>query len=221
MNAEYLLDAVGLLDDGLIREAEEYRRPRRDYRPWIGLAASFAIVLTLGYALTHLGMGGGAAPENQASGSAANAPSGSCGGDGVPPLEEYRPPASAEGENGSGMPGGGDWAEPSSPDAASPQEPGAFGGSEVGSSEQGQQGIWVRGIYQAWTYYALSGDTVQELPPDSVPVGILSSLYPDAPSPYTDAEAYVGLELWQSPDEAYVYAALPDGGYAVGESVQL
>lgn len=124
MNAEYLLDAVGLLDDGLIREAEEYQPPRRDYRPWIGLAASFAIVLTLGYALTHLGMGGGAAPENQASGSAANAPSGSCGGDGVPPLEEYRPPASAEGENGSGMPGGGDWAEPSSPDAAAPQEPG-------------------------------------------------------------------------------------------------
>ena len=91
----------------------------------------------------------------------------------------------------------------------------------MGSSEQGQQGIWVRGIYQTWTYYALSGDTIRELPPDSVPVGILSSLYPDAPSPYTDAEAYVGLELWCSPDGAYVYAALPDGGYAVGESVQL
>lgn len=220
MNAEYLLDAVGLLDDDLIREAEEYSRPRRDYRPWIGLAASFAIVLTLGYALTHLGMDGGAAPENQASGGAADAPSRSYGG------AEAPPPELTEGPDGSGLQSGGDWpagspGAGSSSDNAAPQEPGAFGGSEVGSSEQGQQGIWVRGIYQAWTYYALSGDTVRELPPDSVPVGILSSLYPDAPSPYTDAEAYVGLELWQSPDEAYVYAALPDGGYAVGESVQL
>lgn len=125
MNAEYLLDAVGLLDDGLIREAEEYQPPRRDYRPWIGLAASFAIVLTLGYALTHLGMGGGAAPENQASGGAANAPAGSYGGDGAPP------PASTEGPDGSSMQGGGDWPEPGSPDAAAPQEPGANGGSSV------------------------------------------------------------------------------------------
>lgn len=214
MNAEYLLDAIGLLDDGLIREAEEYSRPRRDYRPWIGLAASFAVILTLGYALTHLnlGMGGSAAPGNGMSGGAAGSPAGSYGG------AEAPPPASAEGPDGSGPQSG---EGPGSPDAAAPQEPGAFGGSEVGSSEQGQQGIWVRGIYQAWTYYALSGDTVRELPPDSVPVGILSSLYPDAPSPYTNAEAYVGLELWRSPDGAYVYAALPDGGYAVGESVQL
>lgn len=106
MNAEYLLDAVGLLDDDLLREAEEYHRPRRDYRPWIGLAASFAVVLTLGYALTHLGMGGGAAPGNQASGGAASAPAGSYGGAEVLPPEEA-PPASAEGPDGSGMQGGG------------------------------------------------------------------------------------------------------------------
>lgn len=129
MNAEYLLDAVGLLDDDLLREAEEYNRPRRDYRPWLSLAACLAVVLTLGYALTHLGMGGGA-PKNEMSGGAANAPSGSYGGDGVPPLEEYRPPASAEGPDSS-MQGGGDWAEPGSSDAAAPQEPGANGGGSV------------------------------------------------------------------------------------------
>ena len=118
MNAEYLLDAVGLVDDDLLREAEEYRRPRRDYRPWLGLAACVAVVLTLRWGLTHIGMGGGAAPENQMSGGAAGAPSASYGG-----AEEY-PPASAEGPDGSGMQGGGDWPEPSSPDAAAPQEPG-------------------------------------------------------------------------------------------------
>lgn len=120
MNAEYLLDAVGLLDDDLLREAEEYRQPRRDYRPWVSLAACLAVVLTLGYALTHLGMGGGAAPEapgNGMSGGATNAPSGSYGG-------AEAPPASTEGTDGSGLQGGGDWAEPSSPDAAAPQEPG-------------------------------------------------------------------------------------------------
>lgn len=121
MNAEYLLDAVGLLDDDLLREAEEYSRPRRDYRPWIGLAASFVVVLTLGYALTHLGMGGGA-PGNQMSGGAASAPAGSCGG------AEALPPELTEGPDGSGLQGGGDWPEPSSPDAAAPQEPGAVGG---------------------------------------------------------------------------------------------
>lgn len=116
MNAEYLLDAVGLLDDDLIREAEEYSRPRRDYRPWIGLAASFVVVLTLGYALTHLGMGGGAAPGNQMSGGAASAPAGSYEGAEGPPLEEYRPPASAEGPDGSGMQGGGSMpADPCAP----------------------------------------------------------------------------------------------------------
>lgn len=122
MNAEYLLDAVGLLDDDLLREAEEYQPPRRDYRPWVSLAACLAVVLTLGYALTHLnlGMGGGSEPpKNQMSGGAANAPSGSCGA-----TVEGPPPASAEGTDGSSMQGGGDWPEPNSPDAAAPQEPG-------------------------------------------------------------------------------------------------
>ena len=107
MNAEYLLDAVGLLDDDLLREAEEYHRPRRDYRPWIGLAACLAVVLTLGYALTHIRMGGGgAAPGNQMSGGAASAPAGSYGGAEALPPEEA-PPASAEGPDGSSMQGGG------------------------------------------------------------------------------------------------------------------
>ena len=76
MNAEHLLDAMGLLDDQLIQEAEAYRpRSRRpSLRPWMTLAACFAVVMVLGYGLTHMGMGGGnsAAPEN--SGGAASAP---------------------------------------------------------------------------------------------------------------------------------------------------
>lgn len=122
MNTEYLLDAIGLLDDDLIREAETYAVPKRqvNYSRWIGLAACFAVVLALGYGVTHLRMGG-AAPGNTASGGAASAPAGSCGG-----MDELPPDSSAP-QNG------GDWAEPGSPngsgssDNAMPQEPGANG----------------------------------------------------------------------------------------------
>lgn len=61
MSGLHLLEAMGLLDDDLIQEAERYRRvrPRAQYGKWLGWAASFAVVLVLGYGLTHLGMGGG------------------------------------------------------------------------------------------------------------------------------------------------------------------
>lgn len=85
MNPEHLLDAIGLLDDDLIREAEAYRPPRRDYSRWLSLAACLAVVLTLGYAVTHLelGMGGGSA-----------APSAPSGGNGVSTPAASAPAAS-------------------------------------------------------------------------------------------------------------------------------
>ena len=78
MNAEHLLDAVGLLDDELIREAEEYSRPRsrHNYGTWLSWAASFAVVLVLGYAVAQLRLGGGGG-SSTASGGAAGAPSSS------------------------------------------------------------------------------------------------------------------------------------------------
>lgn len=61
MTAEYLLDAIGLVDDGLIQEAEAYAAPkrRRNYGNWVAWAASFAVVLALGYGLTQFGAGSG------------------------------------------------------------------------------------------------------------------------------------------------------------------
>lgn len=52
MTREYLLEAMGLLDDDLIREAEEPVRSKgkkRHLETWISLAACLAIVLTIGY----------------------------------------------------------------------------------------------------------------------------------------------------------------------------
>lgn len=107
MNAEYLLDCVGMLDDGLIREAEEYRRPRRNYSRWISLAACLAVALTLGYGVTHMGMGGGgAAPEGWSGGAAENRPAASA------PAE--LPTATDDSSQGGGSPdlsapGSADW----------------------------------------------------------------------------------------------------------------
>ena len=93
MNPEYLLDAMGLLDDDLIQEAERYSRPRarRSFNRWMGLAASFAVVIALGYAVTHLWSVGSNSTANGNSGGAAGnqgAPSSSAiGGETLPSNE--------------------------------------------------------------------------------------------------------------------------------------
>lgn len=56
MTREHLLEAMGLLDDDLIREAEEpVRRKKWNREAWLSLAACLAIVLTIGYGAVHNG----------------------------------------------------------------------------------------------------------------------------------------------------------------------
>lgn len=110
MNAEHILNAIGLLDDDLIREAERYRRPRPriNYNTLFSLASCLALVLVLGYGVTHLELSGGgnsAAPMGTPAASAPpadNAPSGSCAGGNLLPEEQGS--ASNEPE-GPGAPG--------------------------------------------------------------------------------------------------------------------
>lgn len=58
MTSEYLLDAVGLIDDDLIQDAEALPRPKAiRWHRWGSWAACLALVLTLGYGVTHFGVG--------------------------------------------------------------------------------------------------------------------------------------------------------------------
>lgn len=109
MTGLHLLDAIGLLDDELIREAEAYQPPQRNYRPWISLAACLAVVLALGYGAVQLGMfsmGGGAASGNGMSGGAANAPAASAPAGSSGWTTEAPPSETAEGPDNSGTQGG-------------------------------------------------------------------------------------------------------------------
>lgn len=180
MNAEFLLQAIGLLDDDLVEEALQSPVPRPSLltqtRRWVSMAACLALLLTAGYVVTHLGMGG------NSSGSASTSAGGSSPSTGSSPD-------GAAGENGSSAAG-----------AAEPQECGT--------------------IFLEGAAYALTGRTVTQLPEETISLGELSALSPDAPSPNTDQEDYVGCALFQSTDGTTLYVQRGDGLWAVAELME-
>lgn len=233
MNAEHLLDAIGRLDDDLVQEAERYRRPKARYGRLLGLAACFAVVITLGYVLTHVGgMGSGGAPSF------------SGGGNGGAPASGNSAPG-----GGSMLPGGysdaalnapqggdsGEAAEPNAPGESEPSSPGGentntpLGGSTPPSDENrpsNSQEIPHGTIFLRGGTYILSGELLAELPEGGEPVllGELLALENGSPRLSTTVEEYVGLNLWTENDGTdlppSVYVELPAGGFARAELVQ-
>lgn len=203
MNAEYLLDAIGQLDDDLVREAERYRRPRTRYGPLLGWVACFSVMLLLSYGVTHLGMGGGGNSMAPANGGGTS-PGGYSGVD---------TPDTAIGSS----PGGA--FEPDTPTGSAPSSgeylPGDPQGAPLGT-------VFVRGAQRSGTYI-LNDEIVAELPKggEHVLLGSLLALEPDSPSPCTDVEEYVGLNLWAESSgtdlPSAVYVELPAGGFARAE----
>lgn len=57
MTSEYLLDAIGLLDDDMIQDAEEGAKPAFHWRRWGAWAACLTLVVALGYGASQLGAG--------------------------------------------------------------------------------------------------------------------------------------------------------------------
>ena len=105
MTREHLLQAMGLLDDDLIREAEEPVRNaggKRHLEAWISLAACLAIVLTIGYGMM-MGTPGGSnstsgASQEASAGDSENASSSAPTSSGTAAAEP------GEGQNGDGSP---------------------------------------------------------------------------------------------------------------------
>lgn len=211
MNAEYLLDAIGQLDDDLIREAERYRRPRARYGRLMGLAACFAVAVALGYVLTHIGgMNGGSAPSYSAG-----------GGNGGAPASGNSAPSTSDGADTQ--------REPEQPlgSASSSQ-----GGENAEAPDNGAGGedayIWVSAkplsVSVRLDENRLLNSTffearvLDELPEGCVELGRLRLLdeAEETGVPYTDDEDYVGCPVWllaDGPETFTFYIELPIGGY--------
>lgn len=160
MTSEHLLDAIGLLDDSLIQEAEEYSRPRRDYSRWMGLAAGFAVILALGYGATHIGGmgGGGCAPEF--SGGAAGAPSVSSAFDpGPASTDQALSPAGGDSSAGGAV-------EPPNADSGSVDVPNAADPADPGVAEE-TPGDWLFAIQVDGVIYRATNEYIHLEPEES------------------------------------------------------
>ena len=150
MTAEHILDAIGLLDDDLILEAEGYAAPKaRSWRRWTALAASFAVVILLGYGAVRLGVIGGGSKGMSGAGmnGGTDRPSGSVFDEADGPL--FEPAGGAEEPpqgNGVGSVQPGDW--------------GLAGGNDAVQSPEGEgrPAIMVEGVLYWSTGVPLSGE---------------------------------------------------------------
>ena len=193
MNGEHLLEAMGLLDDDLIAQAEEPVRKARPRlaRSWrTALAACLALVL----AVSIVGENIYGDP-----------------GDSTSPSTSSGAPATSN--QGSGSPSSGD----SAPDMeASPGEPGAAGDSSPNLSREVlivvvQEGdrVW---SYQHW----YEEDRVLDaLPEGCRSLGRVGAYAEGEDCIYTDMGEFPDAPLWIAGEdmEGPVYLELPQGGY--------
>lgn len=211
MNAEYLLYAIGCLDDDLIGEAEQAApAPRRSFRlgSW---AAALALCVGLGALTLRGGLLKGAESGMSPSPSApsANEPASSL--QGVDPLF----PNFSGGSQTNDFPSG---------EGTGPEEPATPGSAVPPASDASC--IYIEDTFspsRVSLVYTVTDEVVSAPPPEAELLGRLSALYPDAPSPATDAENYVGCPVWciqgsYVPDRVYLY--LSDGVWAVAGLVQ-
>ena len=206
MTAEYLLEAVGLIDDDLIQDAQT--RPASRPAParwtrWGALAACLAVVVALGYGTAHLPMD----HKSSASPSADAAAGTTC--------------SSASMETGAAQK---DFA------ASNP----AAGASSVATGSEPPEAGWlgfrvlvtVDGLTYAYNHtYPPSedhGPWAETLPEGCRSVGAIVDEENDLLLPHTDTGVYVGCPLWLEGEgqESTLYLELPQGGYLVCEYSQ-
>ena len=180
MKAEYLLKAIGLVDDDLIQEAEDYAPPARrtSFARWRPLAGGLAAACLIVAALFYL-------PSSLTWDSSSNSTAGAA-------QEQESTSSQASDAAGGAM-------EPSSPADQLP----AAGRILTPAGE-----------------YALTGETVSQLPQNSSQLGVLFLEGEGSKSQlYTSRKEYAGCMLWEGPD-GVLYVQLPGEGYAVAQAAE-
>lgn len=205
MTSEFLLEAIGQMDDELVLEAAA---PVRRAIPWAkvsGLAA--AVLLCVGIAhipglLPMKGLSAGtAAPEV---------------GGGFPLLNDAVPDQDVN-----------DSYEYRSEQESQVQEPSAANKSESATADGAAQGVMEpkfftqRGVYLP---IVLDSESIkQKTPPpeNASPLGNLVIAVPGKQVyPSTGTQALLGCPVWESEDGEYLYVQLPDGDWLTAERYQ-
>ena len=192
MTREELLEAIGRVDDDLIQEAEDYRRPARrlGLAHWRPLAGGLAACLVLAAVLyLPFGMSGGG--DNTTSGAAGS--------------------SSAAQDSGSGSWSGSGEALPENPSA----------GDESSGGSSSQEGGAAQDVLRTPAgEYTLTGEMASALPEGSRQLGVLFLEGEDSQEGlYTTRREYAGCMLWEGPDGT-LYVKLPGDGYALARPAE-
>ena len=189
MTREHLLEAMGLLDDDLIREAEEpVGKKKWNREAWISLAACLAIVLTIGYGVVQNGWW------------SANSSSGSSS-------------AGAAAEDWTGNTG--DGAPASSETAAAPGEAESGNASSGMSGEVLAVMVPVGDQVYSYQHRYEQDRVLDTLPEGCRSLGQVETYTQGEDTPYTDGDVFLGSRLWIAGEgwDGPVYLETPEGTY--------
>lgn len=189
MTREHLLEAMGLLDDELIKEAEEpVRRKKWNRESWISLAACLAIVLTIGYGLVQNGWwSANSSSGSSSAGAAAEDWAGNTGGDA---------PASSEA-------------------VTAPEEAGSGNASSGLSDKVLAVMVPVEGEVYSYQHRYEQDRVLDTLPEGCRSLGQVETYTLGEDAPYTDGDVFLGSRLWIAGEgwDGPVYLETQEGTY--------
>lgn len=187
MTREHLLEAMGLLDDDLIQEAEKpVNRKKWNRDAWISLAACLAIVLTIGYGVVRNGWwSANSSSGSSSAGAAAEDWTGNTGGDA---------PASSE---------------------TAPEEAGSGNASSSLGGEVLILTVPVGDEVYSYQHRYEQDQVLDTLPEGCRSLGQVGSYTEGGNIPYTDGDVFQGSELWIAGEgwDGPVYLETPGGTY--------
>ena len=190
MTREHLLEAMGLLDDDLIKEAEgpvRGKAKRWSRNAWVSLAACLAMVLTIGYGLVYEGWWSANSSSGSASAGAAEDWAGNTGGDA---------PASSE-------------------TATAPEEAGSGNASAGLNGEVLAVMVPVEDEVYFYQHRYEQDRVLDTLPEGCRSLGQVEAYGEGEDVPYTDGDVFLGSELWIAGEgwDGPVYLKTPEGTY--------